>query len=860
MTNHWIDLKNSDCILMMGANPAENHPVSMRWVLEAREDHGATLISVDPRYTRSSAVADIYAPLRSGTDIAFLGGMIHYILANDLIHRDYVVHYTNASLLIDGRFKFDPAAGVFSGYDAAARKYDKSTWQYQFDPLVPAGGEPAEPKKDPTLRDPQCVYRLLEKHYARYDLAAVSGITGTPVEDLKKVYAAFAATGVVEKAGTIMYAMGWTQHTAGTQTIRAMAVIQLLLGNVGRAGGGVNALRGESNVQGSTDHGLLFHTLPGYLETPEASQPGLADYHVAHTPKTLDTLSANWWSNYAKYSVSFLKSMFGERATADNDFGYGWLPKRDDGADYSWLTIFDEMFRGRIKGFFVWGQNPACSGAHAGKVRKALTRLDWMVNVNLFPNETGWFWEDQDLLDELGCKAEDVRTEVFVLPAAVSVEKEGSVTNSGRWMQWRYRAADPPGDAQPDSQWMNLIFQELKKLYEADGPNAVFPEPIINLKWDYFDETAHPEGAIHALAKEINGRFLRDVKSPDQGKSFHKGDLVPGFACLKDDGSTSSGNWLYCGSYTGAGNMAARRQREPSGRIGLNSNWSWCWPANRRILYNRASVDLQGRPWDKKRPAIAFTGGVKDGKYVTKGWTGDVPDGGWYPMQNPDGTAREDARRAFIMKPDGLGQLFADALADGPLPEHYEPLESPLTANPLNGQMLNPASKRWDFAGIDKCSVCGSAEFPYVCSTYRVTEHWQTGVMTRHCPWLLELQPQLFVEMSHELAGEKGIKAGDQVRVRSARGAVTAIALPTARWKPFEIVEDSGGTKKARKIHQVGLPWCFGWKTPRDGTGGRSANLLTPNVGDANTMIPETKAFLVDIEKLDVKEHPEIAL
>ncbi len=839
MTNHWIDLRNSDCILIMGANPAENHPVSMRWVLKARDDNNATLISVDPRFTRTSAVADVYTRLRCGTDIALLGGMIKYILDNNRLHREYVVNYTNAAFLIHDEYDFDEVAGLFTGYDAEKRKYMKESWQYQL-------GEDGEPAKDPSLQHPKCVFQLMKKHYARYSFEAVSGVSGTPIEDLEKVYETFTATAAADKAGTIMYAMGWTQHTAGTQNIRAMAVIQLLLGNIGRAGGGVNALRGESNVQGSTDHCLLFHILPGYLKTPKASQQTLKEYNDKYTPKQLGKLSANWWGNYPKYSVSLLKSMFGAAATRENDFGYGWLPKLDDGTDYSWLTLFDEMYRGNIRGFFAWGQNPACSGANANKVRRALAGLDWLVSVNIFPNETGWFWQDENL----GIEPKDIGTEVFVLPAAASVEKEGSITNSGRWMQWRYKAADPPGvsgkGALPDARIMNLIYVELKKLYQAEG--GALPDPILELKWDYFNKAG--ECDVHDVAKEINGYFLEDVEFPEKGKRFKKGDLVPSFSYLKDDGSTSSGNWLYCASYTNEGNMAARRVRETEG-IGLNPQWSWCWPLNRRILYNRASVDLDGRPWDEQTPVIRWVpvpintaaADPKKGK-----WTGDVPDGGWPPMQvDPQNT-----RHPFIMKPEGHARLFAMELADGPLPEHYEPMESPLTVNPFNQQMLNPATRPFE-GEHDGHAEPGSKEFPYVCSTYRVTEHWQTGVMSRHIPWLLELQPQLFVEMSKELAKEKKIEPGQRVWVSSKRGSLMAIALPTARLKPLQIVDPQ--TKEKIEVHQVGLPWCFGWLTPR-GTGGLSANLLTPGIGDANTMIPETKAFMVNVEKAKPEDAP----
>lgn len=828
MTNHWIDLKNADCILMMGANPAENHPVAMRWVAQARQT-GASIISVDPRFTRSSAVADFHAPLRCGTDLALLGGMIKYILdgrpdGGDRIHREYVVNYTNASFLIDDRFGFDAAAGVFTGYDPRTRTYDRSTWQYQ----------QTDPTRDPTLSHPRCVYQLLKAHYARYDLATVSRVTGTPQSDLKRIYQTFAATGDPGKAGTIMYAMGWTQHTVGTQTIRAMAIIQLLLGNIGRAGGGVNALRGESNVQGSTDHGLLFHAWPGYLKAPTASQSNLADYHAAHTPEPIGPDGANWWKHYPKYSVSLLKSTFGEAATPDNDFGFRWLPRRDDGVDYSWLSLFDAMHQGQIKGLFAWGQNPAGSGANAAKVRGALGRLDWLVSVNLFPNETASFWEDPG--EELS--PEQIATEVFLLPAAASLEKEGSVTNSGRWAQWRYRAADPPGDAIPDAQIMNLIFRELRKLYQEEGGPA--PEAILNLKWDYFDQRGRLDP--QAVAKEINGRFLVD-KTVD-GRTYRAGQLVPGFTALADDGSTSSGNWLYCGSFVdrsderGTGNRLARRDRRQTPQqaaIGLFPNWAWCWPANRRILYNRASVDARGRPFDATKPVIAWRSGEG-------GWVGDVPDGAWPPIH----VAADSRGYPFIMTPEGRARLFASSLADGPLPEHYEPLESPLEYNPLNGQSVNPAVRL--FSGeADPVATSGGAAFPYVCTTYRVSEHWQTGVVSRHTPWLLETQPQLFVELSRELAEEKGIEPGDRVWVRSRRGSLMAFALPTSRIRPLPV--------QGRTVHQIGLPFCFGWKQPGK-TGGDSANLLTPGVGDANTMIPETKAFLVNIEKAKPDDAP----
>jgi formate dehydrogenase major subunit len=816
MTNHWIDIKNSDCILIMGSNAAENHPISFKFVTEA-QGKGAKLISVDPRFTRTSSKADIFAPIRSGTDIAFLGGMIKYILDKNLYHKEYVQYYTNASFLVSDSFKFKD--GLFSGYNEKIRKYDKSQWAFQMD-------DKGVPRMDRSLENPRSVFQLLKKHFARYTPKLVSDITGTPEKELLEIYKTYTATGKPGKAGTIMYAMGWTQHTVGVQNIRTMAMIQLLLGNMGVAGGGVNALRGESNVQGSTDHCLLWHIWPGYLKTPRASNVSLAAYNGKWTPKSNDSLSANWWQNYPKYSISMLKSFFGDNATAGNDFGYDWLPKVDDGKDYSWLSLFDEMYKGTFKGFFAWGQNPACSGANAGKNRKAFAKLDWMVNVNLFDNETGSFWKGP------GVNPADVKTEVFFLPAAVSVEKEGSITNSGRWSQWRYQGPKPLGNSLPDGQIIMDLGNKIRAEYKKGG---TLPEPIINLKWDY--ET-RGEYDPHKVAKEINGYFLKDITL--KGKNFKKGTLVPSFAFLQADGSTSSGNWLYCNSYTEKGNMAARRsQKDAPNNIGLYPEFAWCWPVNRRIIYNRASVNLQGKPWDLKDWVIKFDGDIKDGKYVSKRWQGDVPDGGWYPMQNPDGSMREDAKYAFIMRKHGHGQIFGPGRADGPFPEHYEPLECPIEKNLMNNQRINPTAPIYE-TKADEWATC-DPRYPYVATTYRVVEHWQTGVMTRWQPWLLEMQPQVFVEMSEELAMLKGIKNGERVNVSSPRGSLQCTAIVTKRLTPFKI----GGAV----VHQVGIPWHFGWRMPTSGLE-ESANLLTPATGDPNTRIPETKAFMVNVAKV----------
>ncbi len=804
MTNHWIDIRNSDCILIMGSNAAENHPISMKWVTMAMEN-GATLISVDPRFTRTSAKADIYAPLRSGTDIAFLGGMMNYIITNKKYHKEYAAHYTNASLIVGRKYKFKD--GLFSGYDSKKRKYDKSKWAFEKD-------KKGVPKRDFTLKNKRCVFQLMKKHYTRYTPEKVSAITGTPVKDLKRVWETYAASGVVDKTGTIMYAMGWTQHTTGTQNIRMMAMIQLLLGNMGRPGGGVNALRGESNVQGSTDHCLLFHIWPGYLKTPRSSNVSLEAYNKKWTPKTNDPLSANWWGNYPKYSVSFLKSMFGEAATKENDFGYSLMPKVDDGKAYTWLDIFDEMYKGSIKGFFAWGQNPASSGSNAGKVRKALAKLDWLVNVNIFANETGEFWRGP------GVNPEDVKTEVFFLPCATSVEKEGSITNSGRWSQWRYQATKPPRGCKRDGDIMVELFEQVRELYQDGG---AFPEPILNLRWDY---VKNGKFDAHAVAKLINGYFEKDATV--KGKSFKKGTLVPSFGWLQADGSTSSGNWLYSHSYTEKGNMAARRgKKDPTG-MGLYPEWSWCWPVNRRIIYNRASVDRHGKPWSANKNILEWQNGK---------WVGDVPDGGWPPML----VNEAKTKRPFIMKPDGVASVFGPGRADGPFPEHYEPLECPVEKNLMSGQYINPVIPIYD-TDADAWATC-DPRFPFVCTTYRVSEHWQTGVLSRWQPWLLETQPQMFVEMSIELAKLREINNGDMCKVSSIRGEVEAVAMVTRRFQPLTVQGFQGPT-----IHQVGLPWCYGWVHPEDG--GDSANLLTPSTGDPNTRIPETKAFMVNVQKI----------
>jgi len=819
MTNHFNDVANADCVMIIGSNAAENHPVAMKWVAKAQEK-GAKLISVDPRFTRTSAVADLYAPLRAGTDIAFMGGLIRHAIEQGLVHKDYLVAHTNAGFLVDPAFKFD--AGRFGPIQDG--KYTREHWGFQRD-------EGGRVKIDPSLEDPNCVFQVLKRHFARYTPEIVSRICGTPAEKLRQVAETFLSTSGPDRAGTILYAMGATQHTHGTQNVRSYAILQLLLGNIGVPGGGINALRGQSNVQGSTDHGLLFDLLPGYLKCPSADHASLAEYVEASTPASADPQSANWWRNASKYAVSLLKAWWGAHATRDNQFAYDWLPKHD--GDRSYIALFEAMHQGRVRGLVVWGQNPAVSGPDVGREREALEKLDWLVAVDLWETETATFWKRP------GAKPEGIQTEVFLLPAAASMEKEGSVTNSGRWAQWRRKAVDPPGDAQSDLRILDRLAKELKRLYSEGG---VFPDPIVHLTWDY-DEVDGPDP--HRVAREINGQFLADVELAEIGKQFKRGDPVPSFVLLSDDGSTASGNWLYCGSYTASGNKMARRSANaekvtgafcrngPSGAshkrclspFSLHANWAWSWPANRRVLYNRAACDAAGRPWAQGKSVVAYD--------WTRGrWVGDVPDGPWPPPTRPDATPHPEGKHAFIMLPDGRACLFAPSLADGPLPEHWEPLESPV-ANLLSPQQINPVVK------VGRADDLGDPSlYPIVATTCRVTEHWLSGPMSRNLPWLVELVPDAFVEISQELAEKKGIANGDRVAIRSARGRITVYALVTGRLKPLDV--------DGKKVDQVAVVWHFGYEGLATG---QSANLLTPSVGDADAMIPEYKAFLCDLEK-----------
>lgn len=818
MTNHWVDIKNADLILIMGGNAAEAHPCGFKWVTEAMQHRKAKLVVVDPRYTRSAAVADYYAPIRVGTDIAFLAGVINYMLSNNKIHEEYVKAYTNATFLVNPDFKFDN--GFFSGYSEEKRTYDKSTWAYQRD-------KDDFVKVDETMQDPNCVFQLMKKHYSRYTPELVSKITGTPKEQFLKVAEFIAGTHTPDKVMTICYALGWTQHTVGSQNIRAMAMIQLLLGNMGRAGGGVNALRGHANVQGITDMCAYSEVLPGYLGAPTDGDVDRETYLKARTPKPLRPNQMNFPQNFPKWHTSLMKAWYGTAATKENDFAYDWLPKRD-GA-YDALAIFDRMYQGKINGFICQGFNPIAAIPNKKKLGAAFAKLKYLVIIDPLRTETGEFWKNYGEFNDVD--ASKIQTEVFRLPSSCFAEETGTFTNSSRVIAWKQRAVEPPGEAKVDSEITARLFMKLRAMYKAE-PGA-FADAIHNLTWSYANANAP---APEELLREINGRAIEDVLAPVDPKAppvpkgtpptvlVKAGEQLPGFAMLRDDGSTSCGNWIYCGSWSQAGNLTARRDLADPGGLGNYPGWGFSWPANRRVLYNRAGADPSGKPWDASRRGIAWNG---------KAWAGiDVPD--IRPDLGPDSGAGP-----FIMTPEGVARLFAVGLMnEGPFPEHYEPFETPVGTNlmcPTNPKAVsNPAARvfKGDMEQFGKAS-----EFPYAATTYRLTEHhhfWTKNSISNS-----SVQPSQFVEIGEELAKEKGIRNGDKVKVKSMRGEIKATCVVTKRMKGLDV--------NGKKVHHVGIPIHWGFIGVAQN--GYLSNTLTPYVGDANSQTPEFKAFLVNIEK-----------
>ena len=803
MTNHWVDLQNAKVFLIEGSNAAENHAMSMRWVQKAK-DRGAVVIHVDPRFNRTSSVADHFARIRPGTDIAFLGALINHVLANRLYDEAYVKLHTNALLLTKEEFGFE--GGFFSGYDKEKKKYDTASWGYRLD-------EKKKPLKAASLDDPGTVFARLREHFARYTSALASEITGIPAAQIELIAETFAR----HKPGTILYALGMTQHTVGIQNIRCYGILQLLLGNMGKVGGGVNALRGEPNVQGACDMSVLNHIMFGYLASPTHDQPTLKDWTRANG--TFRT----------KFAVNGLKAWFGEAATKENDFGYGWLPKRSATRDHTAFGIVDAAWAGKLKVLWTMGQNPMVSNPNLSYVGDALGKLETLVVQELWQTETACFWQRP------GVDPRTIQTEVILLPAAFFMEKEGTITGSGRLVQWRNAAVAPPGQARTDLAIIDEVFQRVRTLYQGSADPK--DQPIARAAWAY-----PAEGRAEAVLQEISGRVLRDV--PD--KALKAGDFVKGIAALQADGSTSSGSWIYAGVFGGGKNLSRRRdgKTDPSG-LGMYPGFAWTWPGNMKVLYNRASCDAAGQAWPGTKAVIWWDPAQKK-------WTGhDTPD---VPVAT-DGPDTPNGQRAFRMVGEGVGRLFAAAYKDpdpkekdlprdgayvpreGPLPEHYEPVESPVVNAMHPGAQLNPALK---YPRVKDRQPIGTAQdFPYVLMTSSIAEHWCGGSITRNVPWLNEIVPEPVVELPPQLAERLGVRSGDEVKVSSARGAVQVKAQVTARMQPLRI----GG----REVFTVWMPYNWGF---RGLSKGPSTNVLTMDALDPGAGTQETKACLVNVTKV----------
>jgi len=867
MTNGWIDIKNTDMMLIMGGNPAENHPCGFKWAIEAKIQRNAKTIVVDPRLTRTAANADLYLQIRAGADIAFLGGVINYALENNRIAHDYLVNYTNAAFIIKEGFKL-PDDGLYSGFDPETKMYDKSSWNYEeggdlagkavlptpsgsngqatheqgsvtgqgqgYQGANPAGAKagaspvPLLPSKvafDLSLQHPRCVFQLLKKQYERYTPEMVERITGIPQDQFLKaadLYTSIRKDGDMKKVSTIIYAVGWTQHSFGTQIIRTAAMLQMLMGNVGRAGGGINALRGHSNIQGATDMAGVFDSLPGYLKMPNPNDLDLATYLKRITPtasKPDPWNSFNYWSNTPKFTVSLLKALYGPAATKDNDWAFHYLPKID--RNYSWVNIWNDMYEGKIKGLFAFGMNGVMIGPDSTKNIEALKKADWLVVCEIYPDETSEFWRAP------GISADDqkkINTTVYRLPGAGFAEKDGSFTNSARWLQWKQIALPPPGEARLDQDILATIYLKVRELYQKEG--GTFADPVLNATFAYTNPYAP---SLAEVAKEVSGKALADITDPKTNQTIKSGQQVPGFAWLKDDGTTACGNWIYSGSWTEAGAMIQRRGTEDPSGLGIYPNWAWSWPANRRVLYNRASCDLNGKPWDSSRRQVWWD----EGKQL---WVGnDIPD------FKPD-SAPKDHMGPFIMNPEGIGRLFVPlgGMADGPFPEHYEPIESPI-ANPLHpNQSNNPVVKKYK-TEFDKYGTADQG-FNVICTTYRLTEHYH--YWTKNNPMNVQLVPEPFVELPAELADRMGVHGGERIKVTSARGHYIAKAMVTRRIRPMKI--------DGKEMFQIGLPIHWGFRGIAEDEGKTAktlANQLTPTVIDPNAFTPEFKGFLVKIEK-----------
>jgi formate dehydrogenase major subunit len=830
---------NSDCILIMGSNMAENHPVGFQWVVEARK-RGARVLHVDPRFTRTSALADRHVPIRAGSDIVFLGGVVRYILEEDRAFRDYVVPYTNASTIVSDRFRdTEDLDGLFSGWEPDKGIYDPDTWQYEDMEVAAAsgqrelgapvgqaahgahggalaGGEP--PHRDDSLEHPRCVYQLLRKHFARYTPELVEQTCGVPREQFLEVCEALCDNSGRERTSAICYAVGWTQHTVGVQYIRTASIIQLLLGNIGRPGGGILALRGHASIQGSTDIPTLYDILPGYLPTPSAYAHQTLDAYVEHTAP-----QAGYWANVRQYTVSLLKAWWGDAATADNDYCFERLPGLT--GDHSYYKTLEGMIDGDVKGFFVMGENPAVGSANGRMNRHAMRNLDWMVVRDFVEIETAAFWRDSPEIENGEIRPEDVRTEVFFMPAATHVEKKGCFTNTQRLLQWREQAVEPRGDCRSELWFMYHLGRIVRE--KLAGSTRPRDRAVLELTWDYPTEGEHDDPDADAILREIGGVDLTTGKE------------IPDYLPLKADGTTACGCWIYAGCYADGVNQVARR-KPGSEQSWVAPEWGWAWPMNRRLLYNRASADPKGRPWSERKRYLWWD--AEQGK-----WTGeDVPDfkvdmpPDYVPPDDAKGPAALRGDEPFTMQSDGKGWLYAPAgLVDGPMPTHYEPQETPFD-NPLYPrQRSNPARQR--IRGADNPynpadGEPGAEVFPFVATTYRITEHHTAGGMSRWLPHLAELQPEMFCEVSPELARERGLEHGGWMTVITERTAIEGRVMVTDRVRALEV--------QGRRVHQVGLP--YHWGTAGLVTGD-SANDLVGLALDPNVHIGEYKAFTCDV-------------
>jgi formate dehydrogenase major subunit len=829
---------------------AEAHPVGFQWVMEAKK-RGATVIHVDPRFTRTSALADLHVPIRAGADIAFVGGIINYVLQNEKYFRDYVLAYTNAATVLTGDFvDTDELDGVFSGLDRENRVYDWDSWRYASEKIRPAVGrrspaatraplEPGQlrqvrragrgerlgaggascvpdPQSDDTLQHPCSVFQVLKRHFSRYTPEMVAEITGVPPETFLRVCELVTQNSGRERTTTFVYSLGWTQHTVGAQYIRTAAILQSLLGNMGRPGGGIMALRGHASIQGSTDIPTLFDLLPGYMVMPHAYGNEDLDTYIE-----AEKLGGGFWANTRQYLVSLLKAWWGDAATADNDFCYDYLP-RLTGSHSTYETVLEQL-NGVCTGYFLFGQNPAVGSANARMQRLGMANLDWLVVRDFSLIESATWWKDGPETETGEMSTADIKTEVFFLPAATHTEKDGSFTNTQRLLQWHHTAVEPAGDARSDLWFTYHLGRRIRE--KLAGSAADRDRPVLDLTWDYPVHGPQDEPSAAAVLSEINGRTS-------------DGTPLSSYSQLNDDGSTICGCWIYCGVNTDGVNQAARR-KPGAEQSPVAPEWGWAWPANRRVLYNRASADPSGAPWSERKALVWWDADA--GR-----WTGhDVPDfiadrpPDYRPPADAAGVAMISGIDPFIMQADGKAWLFAPGgLVDGPLPTHYEPQESPF-ANPLYGQQHNPVREiivhpqnRYEPSGSEP----GSQVFPYVATTYRLTEHHTAGGMSRFLPYLSELQPAFFCEVSPELAAERGLEHAGWATIVTARNAIEARVLVTGRIRPLRVA--------GRVLHQVGLPWHWG---PNGLTTGDAANELAHLSLDPNVHIQEVKAMAVDI-------------